>query len=208
MDTNQTQTRMLQEGQSSQDRELLCSSSDNQTPAIQNLSRFDKKGFLLTFNPSNQAKFCETPEHCILSEKAPTLAQIRKVYGDGTPQAWLVPQLTDLTVFCGCKGKLEDMQYYELANIICQEFFWLKNTELMLFFWWFKTGKYGQFYGTVDPMLIMTKLRVFIRDDRNRILEEDEHRRATEERAKEQREGITFEEWAAKQNGKTKITTE
>lgn len=34
----------------------------------------------------------------------------------------------------------------------------------MLFFNYFKQGKYGHFYGSVDPLVVMTALQDFIRE--------------------------------------------
>ena len=39
----------------------------------------------------------------------------------------------------------------------------MKLPELMLFFQQFKAGKYGRFYGSVDPMVITTALQEFLR---------------------------------------------
>lgn len=50
------------------------------------------------------------------------------------------------------------------ANVIATEFYYLSVTELMLFFHRFKSGRYGRFYGSVDPLMITTSLRDFIKE--------------------------------------------
>lgn len=41
------------------------------------------------------------------------------------------------------------------------EYYYLKASELLLFFFKLKTGEYGTFYGVVDPMVIMSALIEF-----------------------------------------------
>lgn len=126
------------------------------------------------YNPDRQKYLCQDKDDCILGDH-PTLAAL-KLYGNRTPIAWLVPQLLNLSEFCGCKDKLTNTMIEELADIIAAEWFYLKVSELMLFFHWFKSGKYGRFYGAVDPLVITTSLRDFVmeRNDRLSRLEQDE----------------------------------
>lgn len=163
----------------------------------------DKERFLKTFNPSEQARFCATParrERCVIGT-APTLEQLSETYGNGASEAWLVPQLLNLSEFCGCKGKLSREQIEETARMIASDNPHRKVTELMLFFFWFKQGRYGKFYGSVDPMVIMEALNEFVLHDINAILadyydridkEERERRRANSER-----NAVSYEEYRA-----------
>lgn len=70
----------------------------------------------------------------------------------------------DLSEFCGCKDKLQGEPLEECAWLIAQNYFYLKISELMLFFNYFKQGRYGRFYGSVDPLVIMTSLQQFLRE--------------------------------------------
>ena len=135
---------------------------------VQKITNQDKMldSFCIQYNPSYQDKICKNPEHCFFAEY-PTLGKVRAVLGDYAPEMWLVPQLLDLSEFCGCKDKLTTRQMEQLAGIMAGEFYWLKISELMLFFYKFKAGCYGKFYGAVDPMTIMCTLREFVRDERN-----------------------------------------
>ena len=65
-----------------------------------------------------------------------------------------------------------------MAEIIANEYGYFKVTEFLLFFYLFKTGKYGRFYGSADPMVIMEALKAF-REERF-----DEYRRHEQEEAK------------------------
>ena len=101
----------------------------------------------------------------------PTLVEMGQV-GRNLPVAWLVDQLFSLGEFCGARQKMSAQQLEQTARLICQEYFYLKISELMLFFRRFKACRYGRFYGSVDPMVIMGALRDFMRernDDIDRI---------------------------------------
>lgn len=117
---------------------------------------------------------------------SPSLAILRKTYGDGFPGTWLLPQILDLVVYSNSKGTLNEQQAEFLAEVIAQEYFFLTSSELLLFFYRFKLGKYGHFYGTVDPMRITKALDEFC-DERLRAIaerdkQEEERRRAEEEK--------------------------
>lgn len=126
----------------------------------------------------------------------PTLSQLRCL-GESTPQMWLVPQLVNLSEFCGAKDKLSVPQLEDLAYIISQQFYYLKISELMLFFFRFKSGQYGRFYGTVDPLIIVSALRDFCKE-RGAIIErhdQEEKRRLREQAAAD---AVTWEEYREK----------
>lgn len=134
----------------------------------------------------------------------PTLWQVRKAYSDDTLDSWLDIQLTDLINFCGVKGKDEFSRITDsVAAVIADNFGWLKLAELMLFFQYFKAGKYGHFYGSVDPMVITEALMSFIefRAERLVIIERERERKlrrqAEAKRAEQERRGelLTAEEW-------------
>lgn len=151
------------------------------------------------YNPDRQKDLCQDKDDCILGDH-PTLAAL-KLYGNRTPIAWLVPQLLNLSEFCGCKDKLTNTMIEELADIIAAEWFYLKVSELMLFFHWFKSGKYGRFYGAVDPLVITTSLRDFVAE-RNEAISSKEADEALE-RLKEHQEGaITYEEYKLIKEGR------
>lgn len=133
--------------------------------------------FLNMLNPSAQLVAGKNPKRAILSEDAPTLAIMRKVYGEEFPATWLMPQVLDLVVFSNSKNTLDDKQAEFLAEVIANEYYFLKASELLLFFYNFKTGKYGRFYGVVDPMRIMEALGEF-KDERDRVIEQ--HRKEVE----------------------------
>ena len=119
--------------------------------------------FLTTFNPDCQQVVCRSADECFFGDY-PTLTETRIAYGDNVPVAWMIPQLYDLSEYCGCRDKLYGKPLEQCAFVIATEFHYLKVTELMLFFHRFKTGRYGRFYGSVDPLVITTALREFINE--------------------------------------------
>lgn len=124
--------------------------------------------FLTTMNPDAQGLLYGNIDRCFLADY-PTLAEVRNAYGTSAAQMWLVPQLINLSEFCGCREKFTEDQLENCADIIAQTHYDLKVSELMLFFFRFKAGRYGRFYGSVDPMVITTALWQF-RDERSRAL--------------------------------------
>lgn len=132
----------------------------------------ERDNFLLVFNPSKQYDYCKDVTRCHFGA-APTLATLNNVYGSNTASMWLIPQLFNLSEYCGCKDKLTDFQLEELANVIAMNFYYLKVTELMLFFIRFKSGRYGRFYGNIDPLVITTSLNDFIKERNDAISERE-----------------------------------
>lgn len=156
----------------------------------------DREQFMLTFTSSHEAAYCRHVERCIFGS-APTLSQVNTAYGANTSAAWIITLLTDVSEFCGCKEKITREQTDTLADIIALNYGYLKVTEIMLYFWWFKSGRYGKFYGAVDPMVITTTLHNFIKD-RNVLIarkeSEDEERRQAEWK----KNAVSYEDWRAK----------
>lgn len=113
----------------------------------------------------------------------PTLADFRMAYGRNAVEAWLMIQLNDLSEYAGVKLKLTTMQLEETARTIIAEYYHLKLTEIMLFLRYCKCGKYGKFYGSVDPMVITSALPKFFKE-RNAIIDKaqgEAHQRQLDE---------------------------
>lgn len=144
----------------------------------------DRESFLAAYNPSVQRRICPSPSGCFFGEH-PTLAALRDGYGSNAPVMWLIPQLYNLSEYCGCRDKLQGAPLEDCAGVIAAEFPYLKVSELMLFFHRFKAGSYGRFYGSVDPLVITTSLRTFLRERTfayDRREQQERERRRDEER--------------------------
>ena len=153
----------------------------------------DKQNFMLTFNPSVQKLAGRRPERAFFGE-APSLAIMRQTYGDGFPGTWLLPQILDLVAFSNSKGTLSGEQAEFLAEAIANEYYYLKASELMLFFYRFKCGTYGKFYGNVDPMMIMQGLKQFMKE-RAVEIERHENEKMSKERDETAKNAITPREY-------------
>lgn len=160
----------------------------------------DRAKFLTLFNPDLQMKVCKDSQLCFFGD-APVLSELNMAYGEMTATMWLVPQLYDLSEYCGCKEKLQGKPLEECASVIATEFYWLKVSELMLFFHRFKSGRYGRFYGSVDPLVITTSLRAFLNERNNAIAEQEEYE-SKKEREESEKNSITYEEYRKKSGKK------
>lgn len=154
----------------------------------------DFNKFCVTFAPKNQSWFSEYPDKCYLGT-APTMVMIENTYGKRTSSVWLAQQLIELNLFA--KGeKMDDYQIKETAKILASNYYYLKSTEFMLFFWRLKSGRYGKFYGGIDPITLGTYLQDFLSE---RNLEIGRYEQKERERNKPQTKGISFEEYCKRE---------
>ena len=164
----------------------------------------DRTKFLTLFNPDLQMKVCKDTELCLFGD-APVLSELNMAYGEMTATMWLVPQLYNLSEYCGAKEKLQGKPLEECASVIATDFYYLKVSELMLFFHRFKSGRYGRFYGSIDPLIITTSLREFIKE-RNNAIHEHEQILRHEQEEEARKNAITYDEYV-KKYGKPKYFT-
>ena len=122
------------------------------------------------YNPSAQLTFARNPTLAVFGS-LPELSVLRRVYGDNAPVMWLIPQLKNLSEYCGVKEKMTTEMLMNCAQVIATDYYYLKISELMYFFHRFKGGHYGEFYGAVDPLRITSALSVFVSRERNAIID-------------------------------------
>ena len=152
-------------------KDILASSSEQpkpqaSLPALQQktmlISKYgDRETCMVRYNPDMQRQLCQDSDECFYGDH-PTLGQLRAAYGNNAPVMWLIPQLYNLSEYCGCRDKLQGRSLEECAEVITQHFYYLKVSEIMLFLNQFKAGRYGRFYGSIDPLVIVTSLRDFL----------------------------------------------
>ena len=135
---------------------------------------------MLDYAPNKQSWLCRDKELCYFG-KSPTLAELNSKYNKVAAQMWLIPQIDDVSEFSNCKKILSAEQIRSCADMIAAEYYYLKITELMLFFYKLKAGEYGQFYGSVSPMVIMCSLRQFMKE-RNDVIFQHESKEREKER--------------------------
>lgn len=161
-----------------------------------------RESFLTTFTPDYQMQICNDSKLCILGE-FPTLAEVKTAYGQNAPVAWMIPQLYSLSEYCGCRDKLQGKPLEECAFVISSEFYNLKVSEIMLFIHMFKSGKYGRFYGSIDPLVITTSLRQFVKD-RNKAIDRYAQERKELEDEEAKKDVITWEQFC-KETGRNDV---
>lgn len=162
----------------------------------------DLQAFCKAFAPEKTDIFAASPERCVAGE-APALADVVLAYGETAARAWIIAQLQALAAYCGDRAGLTSDQYYQCATSIQTHYSFLTVTDIMLYFNLLKAGRYGCFYGHVDPMRIVHWLQDFLKDRericaraealrRNRLLKQPEQRAGHAERPMSRDE---YEQW-------------
>ena len=102
----------------------------------------DGESFAKKFNPSLQVVCAQNVERSFKGN-APSLALLGETYPDEQVNTWIIAQLMDLYKFAGVKEKPTFQQVLELSVMIRVEYYYLKASELLLFFFKLKAGEYG-----------------------------------------------------------------
>ncbi len=145
------------------------------------------------YNPDGQTTLCRNVNDCWFGDH-PTLILLDNTYEKDVAEAWLVPQLVNISEYAGSKDKLTKEQVTECAFVIRNNYGYLKVSELMLFFHRFKAGQYGDFYGAVSPLTITSALRMFM-SDRVVAIERMEQEKREIEYEEQKKGAISFEEY-------------
>lgn len=116
--------------------------------------------FMITYNPSNQIRYTKDEERCVYG-RAPALVNINKQFSKNTAQQWLTAQIDDLANFLDCKPPTAE-QRINIADMILDRYYYLKVTELMLFFKKLKFGDYCKFYDKISSVDLLSSLHDFV----------------------------------------------
>lgn len=147
----------------------------------------------MTYSVSQQTEICKDKDNCFFGN-APTLGKLNREFDKEAATAWLIPQITELAIYSNSQKEMNDYLVEECANIIASEYYYLKLTELMLFFHNFKAGRYGVFYGSVSPLVITVSLQTFLKDRDDAIFHhESKLRLQRDQRDKEK--AVSYEEY-------------
>lgn len=163
------------------------------------------------YNPDLQSHLMPVKSIAQLSTivGCPSLGDVTLAYGlDGTKE-WLKCHLLKVNDFVGVKQKLSNEQLNDLSIQISCEYPFLNIAEICCFFGRLRSGKYEDFYGSVDPMRILKSLDSFCRDRRKDIRQaemEIEAAQMDERINTRAAEAITREEYLKKYDGKMKVT--
>ena len=182
-------------------RQEIERSSKISCPAISK-TKEDARELLERFNPSVQHKCYANPERCI-SGDAPTLGVVRRDYGEQVAVDWLTIELNDYQNFVGVKeeNKAPLDVVSELSRMILRRYYYLKLSELMLFFQRLKYYEYGEIYGYVDAGRILRALRSFMAE-RNVIIERLDQEEREKKLEMERKNAISYEEYLRRKESK------
>jgi len=152
--------------------------------------------FRTTYSPDSPAvmSLLTEPETCYTADM-PCLVRIDALYGAGASASWLAQHITHTAAYCG--KPLTDVQAVILASTIRMSFGHLKPSEIILFFAYFRAGRYGRFYGNFDPMMVTESMQRFLADRAAGI--ERIERQKREETASRASKGISWEEYCRRQ---------
>lgn len=156
----------------------------------------DEDEFIKKFGASCQLYLCQDIKDCFFGEY-PTLKELSDYYDSNIAIKIIMAHLVNLSEHEGCKGKITAEQLLETATIIVMHFPDLKISEVIVFFNLFKAGKFGRFYGTVDPGIIMEQLNVFIEDILVPAHDKHDNDNQVKEYLHSLHEGVSWDEYCA-----------
>ena len=116
---------------------------------------------------------CKDREDCLFGNHPTLLEMNESCKGSGLAA---ISKCLDMMNIYTNKVKLDTLQIIELSQNIFDKFFYLKETEVMLFFTdHFKSSNSDEFYGALEPKTITTMLTKWVRVTRaNAICRHDE----------------------------------
>lgn len=162
-----------------------------------------REDLMIIFDQKVQNIVCKNPDVCFFGG-APMLAELNMTYGENTAAMWLSAQLFRLSEYSGAKEKLTAWQIENCASAIADEFYGLSVTELMLFFKRFMAGRYGKFYGAVDPLTITTALREKFLPERAAAIDRHEEELRQQQREADRKEAVSWEDYCMMTYGEIK----
>jgi hypothetical protein len=95
--------------------------------------------------------------------------EIREVYGVETLRDWVAVMVENLNDFCNVRDKMKPEQKDEAAHIISCEYGHLNIAEVALFFLKVKSGTFGEFYGILDTVRLMSIMKKFMAERRQML---------------------------------------
>ena len=149
---------------------------------------------------SKMLSTCRNREDCHFGNYK-TLKELNKEKGLKVGQGMVATYLYLLNVATNYKVKLSDLQVKLLSETIYDSFFYLKETEVMLFFSdYYKYVNSDEFYGAIEPKTITTMLTKWVRVTRGKAIWEHENLLKQQKKELEKPYLMTWEEFS-RENG-------
>lgn len=148
-------------------------------------------------NPTCQLWSVEHPGRAIFHEGSPSLRMLDIIYGVEASKAWLAVQFADLANFCNSRALMTSARVAELSSIVVANYGYLRCSEFLLFFGWFKGGRYGHTYGPLSAMCLTAAIAEYVRERSSLICryENEEHQRRERQKPKPASKLLTRDEW-------------
>lgn len=110
-------------------------------------------------------------------DKYPSLAVLRRHYGNAKIEAVIKLHLIDLCENVNLKRPLRDAQVDNIAREIVAEYYSLTIADVHVIFRKAKTGEYGEFYESLDMPKVMSWFRDYFADRCTLAAQENENTR-------------------------------
>lgn len=174
-------------------------------------STYSPTTFCETYNPDLQSRLMIVRSIAELSmiDGCPSLGDVSLAYGLEGAREWLKCHLIKVNCFVGAKLKLTDEQLIDLSDQIACEYPYLNIAELCCFFGRLRSGKYEEFFGSVDPMQILKSLDSFCRDRKRDMRNAEQEFEAMQMELRviaRAANAVTLEEYLKNRNGMMKVT--
>lgn len=112
-----------------------------------------------------------------VNDSCDSLAAIKKKVGKNISLNILKIWLINLNDFLNISRKMNPTQVDETVNLIYDEFYYFKISDIALLMKRIKTGHYGQFYESIDGMKLMDMFYKYAQERVNGFIEETERER-------------------------------
>ena len=150
--------------------------------------------YLSKFKAEDMARYCRGAlDRCFVGS-APTLHDLCEAYGENLCVVWLSGLIYDLNNFVGQRQQTPQ-QSDALAWMLLDEAKQYKLTEVMYFFYRYKIGQQGEFFGGVNSSKVLNDLRKFKAvqgEHLSRIYKQQEEERRERERAEERKRVMNY----------------
>ena len=162
-----------------------------------------RKEFMRTYSQGLQRYINPNTEKSFYFGTAPTLAEVTKEYGEDTAKEWLRVQLCILFKFFNRHKEITAESTTDCIRVILAEFYYLKVSELLLFFFRFRSLRYSRMYSFVTPVAVIAALREFLYE--RAVAYDHYYQKQQEEYERERREKeITWEQYCLDKYGEVR----
>lgn len=151
--------------------------------------------YLGKFKASDMMRYCRCALDRCFTGSAPTIRDLCDAYGEKLLIAWLSVLIYDLNEFVGQRQQTPQ-QSDALAWMLLDEAKQYKLTELMYFFYRYKVGLQGEFYGGVNSNKVLSDLKKFKEvqgEHLSRIYKQQEEERREIERIEQKKQVMSYE---------------